>query len=621
MCGICGYISKKEIADSVIDKMVDVLVHRGPDDRGVFRGVSHNNEKVCLGHRRLSIIDCSDAGHQPMTDSSGRYVIVFNGEIYNFKELKNNLSEYNYSSTSDTEVLLNAYIKYGTDCLAYLNGMFAFAIYDKVEESIFMARDRMGEKPLYYYNNGEDFVFASELKSIREYPFFENEINKDVLVQYFSQSCILPPNTIYKNTYKLSAGESLFWKKGSIEKKRYYSPIESYFSGQNEIEYDYNTCKKTIKNLLYDSIEKRMISDVPLGTFLSGGIDSTLVTAIAADIRADRKIDTFSIGFNDKKYDESSYARQSADYLGTRHHEKIMSEEDLFDMLSDMTTYYDEPFSDSSQLPTMLVSKFAREYVTVVLSGDGGDELFAGYSNNDTLIKLRKYDAILSSIRSIIPEFFSNLSTKDSSKILFEKKNGLEKVQYYAKIRENLAKNILVNDNANGLIVNSDLDKVDDWLQKRMLIDMTSYLPDEIMTKTDRASMRFSLEMRCPVLDHRIVDYSMRIPLKYKYKDGIKKYILKDILYDYIPKEMMDRPKKGFGVPIRKWLMSNLSDNLKRYLDKEYIDAQGIFDSKALNDLYRSFIRDEQNSTTQMMWSYYVFQMWLEKYCKEYSNR
>ncbi len=617
MCGICGFITKRNIADAAFDGMVDSLIHRGPDDRGTYRTQTSDDWNIALGHRRLSILDCSPNGHQPMRDKSSRYIIVFNGEIYNFSEIKTNLHEFEFTSTSDTEVLLYAYIKYGTDCLQHLNGMFAFAIYDKLENTLFMARDRMGEKPLYYFYDGEQLVFASELKAIIKYPYFTKTINKDVLIQYFSQSCILPPNTIFENTFKLSAGQSLLWKDGRIETKTYYSLVDSYFQGKENQIADYASCKKQLKDLLYDSIEKRLVADVPVGTFLSGGIDSTLVSAIANDIRSDSKIDTFTIGFNEKEFDESSFAKQSAKHLGTRHHEQIMSEDALFEMLADLTTYYDEPFSDSSQLPTMLVSKFAREHVTVVLSGDGGDELFAGYSNIDTLTKLKKLDAILTPARAIIPNGLYNNLNSDATKILLGKMHGQEKIQYYAKLREGIAKGIINTDSQSesfkGTISNARIAN-EPWLQQRMLFDMTSYLPDEIMTKTDRASMRFSLEMRCPMLDHRIVDFAMRVPMEYKYRDGIKKYILKDILYDYIPKEMMDRPKKGFGVPIGKWLNNELSSQLNKSMAKEFVAEQGLFDHSEIQKLADRAKKYGQTSDTQVLWGYYVFQAWYEKY-------
>ena len=611
MCGICGLLTRNNISNEIFNKMVDALEHRGPDDRGVWYSTT-NEWNIKLGHRRLSIIDCSLNGHQPMVDESGRYTIIFNGEIYNYRELIEKVKEFNFKSSSDTEVLLYLFIKYGYECLDLINGMYALAVYDKNENRLFIARDRMGKKPLYYFINEDNFVFASELKSFLLYPFFTKKINRNVLAQYFSQNCILPPNTIYENTYKLQAGEYLIWENGVVRKQKYYSPIKSYLESTDFRIESYEDCKNELKKLLYDSIEKRLLADVSVGTFLSGGIDSTLVTAIANDIRSGRKLDTFTIGFSEKKYDESEYASNTAQYLGVNHHERIMSENDLLFMLEDLTSYYDEPFSDASQLPTMLVSKFAREKVTVILSGDGGDELFAGYSNIDTLSFLKKYDTALSLTRKILPQKIIKGLNNDKLRILFENKQGQEKLQYYAKLRENIA-NSFLKICGNGTVKDSSLEH-EDWLQQRMLFDLTTYLPDENLTKVDRGTMRFSLEARCPLLDARIVDFSMKIPFEYKYNKGIKKYILKDILYDYVPKEMMDRPKKGFNVPIYKWLRTVLESELEQYLDKRFVENQGLFKYQELIKFAEGFKNKEQVSNTQIMWSYFVFQRWYKQY-------
>ena len=617
MCGICGYISKSNVEKNELDKMTDCLSHRGPDDRGTYVIKDRNGYNIGLGHRRLSILDCTLNGHQPMSDFTGRYSIVFNGEIYNYREIANKLKDYTFVSSSDTEVLLYSYIKYREKCLELLNGMFSFAIYDRDENTLFMARDRIGKKPLYYYVQDNHFVFSSELKSIIKFPYFIKELNQESLVGYFSQNCILPPNTIFKNVFKLCAGDYLMWKNGEYTINHYYKPIDLFFENRERLETNYSICKNKLKSLLYDAVDKRLVSDVPVGTLLSGGIDSTLITAIAADIRSKKGIDSFSIGFNDEKYDESYFASQTARYLGTNHHEKIMSENDLLEMVNDMSLFYDEPFSDSSQIPTMLVSKFCREQVTVALSGDGGDELFAGYTNIDTITKIKKYDLFLSCLRKVVPSGCIKKIPYDKYRILLEDKIGIEKVQYYAKLRESLSKDILIDNKSKGTINNKEIEKIDNWIQKRMLIDLTTYLPDEILTKTDRASMRYSLEMRCPILDTRIVDYSMQIPIEYKYYKREKKHILKDVLYDLVPKEMVNRPKKGFGIPIRKWLKTELNNRMNKYLDYEYIVNQGIFIPEKIKSLYSSFLKYEENSITQIIWSYFVFQDWYETYMRE----
>lgn len=625
MCGICGYITKKEIKTEEFVKMTDSMAHRGPNDSG-YLFLSAGKWNVALGHRRLSIIDISSAGHQPMNDGTGRYHIVFNGEIYNYRDLRDELKGkgYSFKSDSDTEVLLYSYVEYGEYCLRRINGMFAFAIYDSVLNTIFMARDRMGEKPLYYTSTSDGIVFASELKAIMLYPGFKRVIRHDVLFQYFARNTILPPDTIFCGVYKLGAGESIAWENGNIRKQKYYDPVTIYLEHKNDIVTDYATCKNQLRELLYDSVEKRLISDVPIGTFLSGGVDSTLISAIAKDIRGDAGVDTFCIGFNEASYDESGDARKTATYLGVRHHEKIMNENDLKNMMHDLVKYYDEPFSDSSQLPTMLVAQFAKKSVTVVLSGDGGDELFAGYSHNDTISILQKYDVIFKLLRSVTPSKLYESMIKDRDRIIFGGKDGLEKVQYCEKIRQDLAGSFINQDvigyesgyyaNQNGIIRDARISEENDWIQQRMLIDMVSYLPDEIMTKTDRASMRFSLEMRSPLLDHRIVDFSMRIPMKYKYTKGEKKMILKDILSDYLPKEYIYRPKKGFGAPIYKWLTGELREELERYASRDFLEKQGVFDVDGIKNLLARFDRKNENTTTQIVWAFYVFQIWWEEY-------
>lgn len=614
MCGICGTISKKNIPPKLFDEMTDSLTHRGPNDRGAVSLCADNGWNINLGHRRLSIIDLSENGHQPMQDDTGRYTIVFNGEIYNFTDLKKDLSKYQFKSGSDTEVLLYSYMEYGTNCLERLNGMFAFAIYDKSANTLFMARDRMGEKPLYYFVHDDEFLFASELKPIMMHPSFTGEINRDSLMGYFCQNTILSPYTVFKDTYKLAAGEYLIWKDGNITKDRYYDPIKICLEATDNPLQDYDECKAKLKDLLYDSVGRRLISDVPFGTFLSGGIDSTLISAIAKEIKADEGIDTFSIGFEDSAIDESAYAAATARYLGTRHHEKIMSDDDLMRMLDDMVRYYDEPFSDSSQLPTMLVSEFAAEHVTVVLSGDGGDELFAGYSSNDAISKLEKLDPFISIARALTPGPVASLSDSDHVRELLGRKLPDEKIQYFTRVKEDRVRGILKGSEGRGAAGDKRIYDAPDWITQRMLLDLTTYLPDELMTKVDRASMRFSLETRCPILDHRIVNHSFAIPLKYKYADGDKKHILKDILYEHVPKEMMDRPKSGFVAPVRRWLLTKLDKQLEHYCEPGLVKKQGIFDTKGVSAMLDKFRSKDINSVNQIVWSYYVFQMWHERY-------
>ncbi|AOZ95501.1 asparagine synthase (glutamine-hydrolyzing) [Butyrivibrio hungatei] len=620
MCGICGYLSPQKISSDNLWIMNNAMIHRGPDDGGIYEYEADCGYYIGLAQRRLSIIDLSEAGHQPMIDRSGNYIIVYNGETYNHEKLKNKLVKkgYSFKSKSDTEVLLYLYIEFGTKMLDMMDGMFAFAIYDKKKEELFLARDRAGEKPLYYYSHDHDFVFSSELKPIMLYPSYSKKICKKVIKQYLVHNTVLPPYTIFENTYKLEKGQYMIWKKGELNVVNYYDTVHSYQKLSECIEEDYNRCKKELKELLYASVEERLIADVPVGCFLSGGIDSTLVSAIAKDIKGE--LDTFCIGFEDTKLNEAIYAQQSAKYLGTHHHEMIMREEELMEMLDDVCIYYDEPFADSSQLATMLVSKYAKKYVTVALSGDGGDEFFAGYSKNDKLTQLLKYRKLFSPLRmidtSLIQDIFSLIGKEELSSLLWmEDDSRLYQGEEYK--RSKVADLIMCDsaiDYVNPIINAKGLNEIDNILQRRMLLDIMTYLPDEVLVKTDRASMKYSLELRTPLLDQQIMEYSFRIPIEYKYRNGEKKYILKDILYEYVPKEMMNRPKTGFGVPIKDWLLGPLYTKLMNYCKESALKIQGLFDSNGVKKLIMLTKTSDSYRYQATLWCFFVFQMWYQEY-------
>ena len=626
MCGICGYISVKKILSSSLWNMNNSLIHRGPDDGGIYEYDMSNGYYVGLAQRRLSIIDLSEAGHQPMTDSSGDYTIVFNGEIYNHELIRKNLVDlgYSFKSKSDTEVLLYSYIEYGAKMLNMIDGMYAFAIFDKQNSELFLARDKTGEKPLYYYYDGINFVFGSELKPIMLHPGFVKKIRKDVMKQYLVHNAIMPPNTIFENTYKLSKGQYMVWKGGNYSIVNYYNSIDVFQKNHKCLEDDYDKCKKELKDLLFSSVEERLVADVPVGCFLSGGIDSTLVSAIAKEVKGE--LDTFCIGLDDEKLNEAPYAKQRAQYLGTNHHEMIMREDELVEMLDEVSVYYDEPFADSSQLATMLVSRFAKQHVTVVLSGDGGDEFFAGYSKNDVLSKLIKYRNVTAPIRKFDTSLFQNLfgiMGKDKWSSLLWLENDIKLYQGEDYIRSKVVDSILLdseNEYVNPIFAFDELEQVDGLLQKRMLLDIMTYLPDEVLTKTDRASMKYSLEMRTPLLDQQVMEYSFRIPIEYKYRNGEKKYILKDILSDFVPKEMMDRQKKGFGVPIKKWLLGPLYENVRRYAEKDILDRQGIFNAEGISKLITLTRKSDSYRYRATLWCFFIFQMWYQKYVEDLWN-
>lgn len=622
MCGICGYISKNRILDESLSLMNNTMIHRGPDDDGILQ-MDLGEYTVGIAHRRLSILDLSSAGHQPMVDESGRFALVYNGEIYNHLDIRRNLKKMGvrFKSTCDTETLLWALIKYGKSILNELDGMYAFAFVDLVDEKVLLARDKTGEKPLYYYWDEKELIFGSELKALMAHHSFKKEIRTDIIEQYFVQNSIMAPETIFKNTYKLSVGEYVEWNKGTLESFQYYNIVHEYIKGRDNLVWDYEECKKTLKDIIYQSVSDRLVSDVPVGCFLSGGIDSTLVSAIANEVK-EGGIDTFCIGFDDEKINEATYAKACAKAIGTKHHELIMNENDLLGEMSNLVKYYDEPFADMSQLATMLVARFAKNYVSVALSGDGGDEYFAGYEKNDTLAMIARGRKLLAPARYIpnmwIIKGLESFQCAKYQVLLFEDSDnrviqGEEYVRY-----SNVVKMILRQVDGRYYYFDiPDLNKIVNLGEKRNVLDMIRYLPEEVLSKTDRASMKYSLEMRTPLLSKLVTEYSFHIPYEYKYYQCDKKHILKDILKEYISYDLFDRPKMGFGVPIRRWLNTVLHDRLILYSDDEIIKRQGIFDSEGIKWLIRMTMKKANYRYYSTLWCFFVFQMWYQMYIED----
>lgn len=630
MCGICGYISKQTISLEQLTEMNDSIIHRGPDDSGV-EIYDVNGFSVGFAQRRLSILDLSPLGHQPMHSkpvagtSVPRISVVFNGEIYNYRELKKEIPDYSFVSTCDTELIIAAYLKWGKECFNRFNGMFAIALLDRETGELILARDRIGKKPLYYWKNGESLVFASELKPIMLHPEFEKKINDKVLARFIYQQCIMSPDTIFENVYKLPAGSLLTFKAGGIGIEKYWDVMESYKLGSSELITDYEQAKEELKRLLKASVERRMISDVPLGAFLSGGYDSSLVTAIAAQI-SDTPVKTFTIGFGEKDYNEAEYAKEVSNYLGTNHTERYISEDEMYDMVESLPKYFDEPMADSSQIPTMLVSKLAKEQVTVVLSGDGGDEFYCGYNVYRSVADAQKLDglgAIADGVFNLTHIKNSGLYKKIPFKIrvVSENRNRLSKTQIGSMDYIEAAQHFVLN--KDGIPCKYEIEDrydVDSWQIKRMLVDMDTYLCEDILTKVDRASMKYSLESRCPILDKDVMEFSYRIPHQFKYRNGVGKYILKDIAHDYIPKELLDRPKKGFSVPLDKWMRGPLKEQLMDYTDMDYLKKQGLFDEQYVNTFVRSYLANGDGGPatgknySKICWPFYVFQQWYNYY-------
>ena len=625
MCGICGFISKKQITLEQLKEMNHTMYHRGPDDHGEEIYVIGQGYQLGFAQRRLSILDLSELGHQPMHSPNGRVSVVYNGELYNFHELKEELSDYPFRSECDTEVIIAGYLKWGIDCIKRFKGMFAIALFDRDSQELYLVRDRIGKKPLYYWHEEGNLVFASELKPIMSCPEFHHTIRKDVLRQYMFQQYINAPNSIFEHVYKLEPGAILRFHNGVVTTSKYWDIATVYQQQASKPVATYEEAKETLKDLLVQSVKGRMIADVPLGTFLCGGYDSSLVSAIAAQL-SDQPVKTFSIGFHEEKFNEAHYAREVSKHLGTNHTEVYIDEAEMFGQVESIATYFDEPFADSSQIPTMLVSKLAREQVTVALSGDGGDEFFCGYNIYDSVGLAQKLD-LAGGIVNGICQF-----------PLFTKAHLIDKLPFRVRVvagnRNKQTKTQIGGENYIHAIEQmlpgvalpckfeiEDRYQVKNWQTKRMLLDMDTYLPGDILCKVDRASMKYSLESRCPILDTDVMEYSFRIPHEFKYKDGDKKHILKDIAYDYIPKELLDRPKVGFGVPLDKWMRGPLKEQLLAMSEEGYLKNQGIFDSEYMSKFIKRYLEvgDRGPATgenfSKTAWSFFAFQQWYQTYC------
>ena len=629
MCGINGFVlnQKNENARSFIKAMNNTIIHRGPDGDGVFTA----DNRVALGMRRLAIIDLS-TGNQPMYSKGGSLVIVFNGEIYNYKELKKAFIEkgITFYTDSDTEVILKGYEIYGKEIVRHLNGMFAFAIYDSKEQEIFIARDRVGEKPLYYCPDKDFFTFSSELKSIKK--LFEttnkeiSTISKKALQLYFTLTFIPAPYTIYENVYKLQPGSYLVLNTNTNE----YS-ITQYWdvaiNKQDELIEDYKEAKRQLHELLYDSVEQRMISDVPIGVFLSGGIDSSIITAIMADLRPTEKIKTFSVVSNQLEYDESTRSNAVAKHCNTDHHSILFEFGDLRNHLEEVVLNYDEPFADSSALATFWVAKKTREYVTVALTGDGGDEVFGGYNRY-----LMSYYSNL--YRKIVPNYLHKKIIKPFINNVNQNRNELSRFAHYQKLINSIGESEfsdLVNvmslgfsenekrlllkkeyyEDSNGTFFESHYDRVKNKssLLKARYLDKNISLEGDMLVKVDRASMLTSLECRSPLLDHRLFEFSNLLPDSFLLNGKDKKRILKDTFRHLVPTGLFDMPKKGFAIPIGLWLRKHLQNEIMTLSEKEFLIAQKIFEPEYIQTILKEHFSENKNHTYKV-WTYYCFQKW-----------
>ena len=654
MCGIAGFIdingslNEQETFEN-LKKMSDSLFHRGPDSSG-----DYYDQEYAIGftHRRLAILDLSQNGNQPMFSFSGRYVLIFNGEIYNHIILRNELNSFKkdikWNGNSDTETLLSAFEIWGLEkTLDKISGMFSFGLWDRKEKFLYLARDRVGEKPLYYGWSKNFFLFTSELKSLEALDIFNREINPKALHSILTYNNVRAPDSIYKNIYKLTPGSYLKinCKKNqrisreSVSQHEYWS---IYNAANQDIIKKYegsdNDAVNDLEHLVVNSVEKQMISDVPIGAFLSGGIDSSLIVSIMQKL-SKNPINTYTIGFENKQFNEAIFAKEIASYLGTSHTELYVNEQDALDVIPKLPFIYDEPFADSSQIPTYLVSQITSKNVKVALSGDGGDELFGGYnryfwsSNIWNKIKFLPLSvrAGLSKLILIFPANFLNVILSIILKIFPDNYNIQlpgDKMHKVAKILDSYnpeeiynklvilwteADEVINNFQYNSSIINSfSAPKFDEYENNMMYTDFVTYLPDDILTKVDRAAMAVSLETRIPLLDQQIIEFAWKLPLNMKIRNGEGKWILRQLLNRHIPSKITNRPKMGFGVPLSEWLKGPLREWAENLLDKKKIDEQGFFNSSLINKKWQEHIEGKRNWHHQL-WTVLSIQSWLNR--------
>ncbi len=617
MCGIigCWHKNKEPVSESLLFSMRDRMFSRGPDDAGVW---FNDDKTIALGHRRLSILDLSSLGHQPMKSAFGDNVITYNGEIYNYLEIRKELEKdgFCFKSNCDTEVVIASYQKWGMNCVKHFNGMFVFAIWDNAKRGMFLARDRIGKKPLYYFNDENRFLFASQISSLLLHPACPREVEKNALSYYLQIGFVPAPLSMVKNVVKMQAAHVLWIDSSGITEQCYWNA--DMFSIDPSLE---SVNEKDIIDkfdfLLRDAVRKRLLSDVPLGAFLSGGIDSSLVTSLMCQVSSNRP-KTFTIGFDNEKFNEAPFAREVAQYLNTDHYEKIMTPEDLLNLMEDNTFHYDEPFADWSSLPTMLLSKFTRSSVTVALSGDGGDELFAGYHYYSILKILHHMKKIPSQLRLGISKILK--SSGQHQFILLgnamENKSAIDSFAFMRTMSKDFDIGWLMEERGNTI---SDLFSernntfpTEDDVSRACRLDMAYFLTDDILKKVDVASMAASLEVRSPILDYRIVEFALSLPVKYKLRGLTSKYLMKKILGRYLPQNLIKRKKKGFVLPLHQWFRHELKDMLLSELCRSKVEQfPGLrFDAvKQLVDIHLSGKRD----THPMLWSLICLIRWNEK--------
>ncbi|WEK71723.1 MAG: asparagine synthase (glutamine-hydrolyzing) [Candidatus Chryseobacterium colombiense] len=598
MCGI--YLTNIPFTEKAIQGKLETIQFRGPD----YTGVTADNNLI-FGHLRLSILDLEERSHQPMKYK--HLTIVFNGEIYNFQDLKNELIEcgYSFETTGDTEVLLKGYEHWGESLVPKLNGMFAFAIYNAETDKIFCSRDRLGVKPFYYYWKDGQFEICSQLRPIHE----NKSINREAVSIFLDCTYIPSPYTIYNDVYKLSPGNNLIidLKTSELKIKEYWNLKEVKDSGLS-----YDEAKNQLHTLLKDAVKIRLQSDVPFGSFLSGGIDSALVSSIAAKVSTNQ-IKTFSIGFDDPKYDESKIASQYADIMGSIHTETICRPEDILEMIPKLIEVYDEPFADSSALPSLLLNKVTKKHVTMALSGDGGDESFLGYNHFDWVVKFRKLLKIPFTVR-----YFCSLFLVGN--IIGKRTEPFKRI-LRTKIDNDFIKGVFIGYNSlikkrnlnwlkpykNSLVLSNDL------IQRTADLNIKLWLENDSNVKVDRASMAYSVEVRSPFLDYRIIEFARTLPVDYRYVPGRKKRMLRDILKEYIPEEVFDQPKRGFAVPIGTWIRTELKQEFVDNLQDDFLNQVPNLDVKKFKKMFKLHLAGKHDYSSYI-WRVYILSKWYQEF-------
>ena len=641
MCGIVGFRSIRYFQElqEFLPEAVAKLTHRGPDDSGLFFDERYG---IGVGHRRLSIIDLSEAGRQPMSSDDGTVHIVYNGEVYNFREIREALekSGHGFKSSTDTEVILKSYLEWGIECLQEFIGMFSLAIWDSRDQCLYLARDRLGIKPLFYYFRDGTLLFASELKALMACRTFDRDLDPDSLPLFLHYQYVPAPRTIFKNTHKLLPGSYLLYDGQELKSHTYWSPPDGSAVAMHST-LDEKDGLRQLDELLTQAVSARLISDVPLGALLSGGIDSSAVVALMQKVST-APVRTFSIGFNEEGYNEAPWAAKVANHLGTDHTEFYLTPREAMEVIPNLPEMYDEPFADSSAIPTFLVCQMARDHVTVALSGDGGDEQFSGYvrywSTQAMATGLKRLpgsvksaaEALLGTIpyrwvekcylpwRQFLPQRFRVANFPDKWQKLVHLLDQTAIADIYRMTICLWSKDELPQ-LMGKYLPESQYEKTfsetEDWplLSRLMRVDQRTYLPDAMLTKVDRASMAVSLEVRVPLLDHRVVEYTAKLPDSLKYRNGTGKFLLKRLLGQYLPAHLIERPKMGFGVPIDRWFREELKDLLLDYLSPERLKKEGLFDHILVEKKLKEHLSGQINHHYRL-WALLMWEMWRERW-------